>query len=44
MTVDRPVAMSERVLLAHVEEIVVPVTTGFPAARLNVPDPLNAIF
>ena len=44
MTLDRPlVAMSDRVLFAHVEEIVVPVTTGFPEARLKDPEPLNDI-
>lgn len=37
-------AISERVLLAHVLEIVVPVTTGLPETRLKVPEPLNAIF
>jgi hypothetical protein len=34
--------MSERVLFAQVDEIVVPVTTGLPATRLNVPEPLKA--
>ena len=36
--VESPVAISERVLFAQVEEIVVPVTTGFPEARLNTPE------
>lgn len=37
------VAMSVSVLFAQVLEMVVPVTTGLPAIRVNVPEPLNAI-
>jgi len=32
------------VLLAHVLDIVVPVTTGLPAGREYVPDPFLLIF
>jgi hypothetical protein len=35
--------MSESVLFAQVELIVVPVMTGLPATNVNVPAPLNGI-
>jgi hypothetical protein len=35
--------MSERVLFAHVELMEVPVTTGFPLTKVNVPDPFRGI-
>jgi hypothetical protein len=38
------VPMSESVLLAHVELIVVPPVTGLPAGSEYVPEPLRAIF
>ncbi len=37
------VAMSLKVLLAHVELIVVPVTTGLPAGKEYVPEPFRDI-
>jgi hypothetical protein len=37
------VAMSLLVVLVVDDEIVVPVTTGLPAGRLYVPEPLKAI-
>ena len=36
--------MSLNVLLVVVDEIVVPVTTGLPAGRLYVPEPLRDIY
>jgi hypothetical protein len=36
--------MSESVVLAHVEDMVVPVVTGLPAGRTYVPEPLRAIY
>ena len=37
---DKPLAKSLLVLLLIVDDIVVPVTTGLPAGRVKVPDPL----
>jgi hypothetical protein len=43
MHVVRAVATSLMVLFCTVELIVVPVTTGLPAGKLYVPEPLNGM-
>jgi hypothetical protein len=40
----KALAISVSVELAHVELIVVPVTTGLPTGRLYVPDPFLLIY
>jgi hypothetical protein len=40
---DKPLAKSLLVLLLIVDDIVVPVTTGLPAGRVKVPEPLYGI-
>src|SRR6185369_5131440 len=39
----KPFAKSVIVLFCTVDEMVVPVTTGFPATRVNPPIPLNGM-